>query len=46
MTTEAIPKKNVLLVISDWNVKVGADAYSTWKGTTGKFGLGTTFMGH
>ena len=42
VTMEAIPKKDVLLVIGDWNAKVGTDAYSTWKGTTGKFGLGTT----
>ncbi|XP_072030789.1 craniofacial development protein 2-like [Amphiura filiformis] len=40
MTT--IPKKDVLLVIGDWNTKVGPDAYPTWQGTAGKFGLGVT----
>ncbi|XP_072039418.1 craniofacial development protein 2-like [Amphiura filiformis] len=30
MTT--IPKKDVLLVIGDWNAKVGPDAYPTWQG--------------
>ena len=42
MTTEAIPKKDILLIICDWNAKVGMDAYLTWKGTTGKFGLEIT----
>ncbi|XP_072015079.1 craniofacial development protein 2-like [Amphiura filiformis] len=40
MTT--IPKKDVLLVIGDWNAKVGPDAYPTWQGTAGRFGLGVT----
>ncbi|XP_072048875.1 craniofacial development protein 2-like [Amphiura filiformis] len=40
MTT--IPKRYVLLVIGDWNAKVGPDAYPTWQGTAGKFGLGVT----
>ena len=40
MTT--IPKKDVLLVMGDWNAKVGPDAYPTWQGTAGKFGLGVT----
>ena len=34
---ELIPKKDVLLIIWDWNAKVGSQEI---KGTTGKFGLG------
>ena len=37
-----IPKKDVLLVMGDWNAKVGVDAYPTWKGTAGKCGFGIT----
>ena len=34
---EVITKKNVLLIIGDWNAKVGSQETS---GVTGKFGLG------
>ncbi|XP_053229020.1 craniofacial development protein 2-like, partial [Podarcis raffonei] len=34
---EMTPKKDVLLIIGDWNAKVGSQEI---KGTTGKFGLG------
>uniref|UniRef100_A0A670HPY9 Endonuclease/exonuclease/phosphatase domain-containing protein n=1 Tax=Podarcis muralis TaxID=64176 RepID=A0A670HPY9_PODMU len=34
---EVTPKKDVLLIIGDWNAKVGRQEI---KGTTGKFGLG------
>ena len=33
---ELTPKKDVLLIIGDWNAKVGSQEI---KGTTGKFGL-------
>ena len=35
---ELIPKKDVLFIIGDWNVKVGSQETP---GVTGKFGLGT-----
>ena len=34
---ELTPKKDVLLIIGDWNAKVGSQVIS---GVTGKFGLG------
>ena len=34
---ELTPKKDVLLILGDWNAKVGSQEI---KGTTGKFGLG------
>ena len=34
---ELIPRKDVLVIIGDWNAKVGSQEI---KGTTGKFGLG------
>ena len=34
---EMTPKKDVLLILGDWNAKVGSQEI---KGTTGKFGLG------
>ena len=34
---ELIPKKDVLLIIGDWNAKVGSQEISR---VTGKFGLG------
>ena len=42
MVMKTIMKNDVLLVMGDWNAKVGVDAYPTWKGTAGKFGFGTT----
>ena len=34
---ELIPKKDVLFIIEDWNVKIGSQEIP---GVTGKFGLG------
>ncbi|PVD33204.1 hypothetical protein C0Q70_04455 [Pomacea canaliculata] len=36
------PKKDILLVLGDWNATIGPDAYQQWAGTVGKFGLGNT----
>eukprot|EP00794_Sanderia_malayensis_P009660 gene9660-biopygen7980 len=41
-TLKRIPKKDILVVMGDWNAKVGPDAHVDWPGTAGKFGLGTT----
>ena len=34
------PKKDFLVIFSDWNAKVGADAYSICPNSTGRFGHG------
>ena len=39
---KGIPKKDVTVVMGDWNAKVGPDAYQHWAGTVGKFGWGET----
>ena len=39
---ELIPKKDVLLIIGDWNAKVGSQETP---GVTGKFGLGVRKQG-
>ena len=31
------PKKDILVVLGDWNSKVGEDAFKTWKGTYGRY---------
>ena len=31
------PKKEILVVQGDWNVKVGKDAYENWQGICGPF---------
>ena len=31
------PKKDILVVLGDWNSKVGEDAFKTWKGTCGRY---------
>ena len=36
------PKRNILVVQSNWNAKVGPDAYQHWAGTVGRFGTGET----
>ena len=36
--TAKIPKKDVLIVQGNWNVKAGPDVYKHWAGTMGKFG--------
>ena len=41
-TLKSIPKKDIVVVMGDWNATVGSDAYADWAGTAGKFGLGTT----
>ncbi|KAL8583570.1 hypothetical protein ACOMHN_028341 [Nucella lapillus] len=37
-----VSKKDLLIVMGDWNAKVGEDAYEQWTGTVGCFGLGET----
>ena len=37
-----VPKKDILVVLGDWNAKIGPDTYQHWAGTVGKFGLGET----
>lgn len=37
-----VPKKDILIVMGDWNAKIGPDAYQHWAGTVGKFGHGET----
>ena len=36
------PRKDILIIMGDWNAKVGPDAYQQWPGTVGKFGWGET----
>ena len=31
------PKKDILVLLGDWNAKVGEDAYTNWKGTCGQY---------
>ena len=31
------PKKDILIVLGDWNAKVGEDAFKNWKGTCGRY---------
>ena len=31
------PKKNILVVLGDWNAKVGEDKFKNWKGTCGRY---------
>ena len=31
------PKKDILVVLGDWNAKVGEDAFKNWKGTCGRY---------
>ena len=31
------PKKDSLVVLGDWNVKVGEDAFKNWKGPCGRY---------
>ena len=31
------PKKDILVVLGDWNAKVGEDALKNWKGTCGRY---------
>lgn len=39
---KAVPKKDILFMLGNWNAKVGPDAFQQWAGTVGKFGLGET----
>ena len=41
-TIKKTPKKDLLIVLGDWNAKVGPDAYDQWAGTVGRFGTGET----
>ena len=36
---DKVPKKDILIVLGDWNAKVGADAYQDWAGTGGNLTL-------
>ena len=31
------PTKDILVVLGDWNAKVGEDAFKNWKGTCGRY---------
>ena len=35
-------KKDITIIIGDWNAKIGEDAYKNWAGTVDKFGCGST----
>ena len=35
-------KKDITIIIGDWNAKIGENAYEDWAGTVGKFGCGNT----
>lgn len=37
-----VSRRDVLVVMGDWNAKIGVDCYADWRGTVGKFGVGTT----
>ena len=37
-----IPMKDILVVMGDWNARVGPDAHAEWPETAGKFRLGST----
>ena len=39
---KATPKKDILIIMGDWNAKIGPDAYQQWSGTVGKFGWSET----
>ena len=41
-TIAKVPKKDITLVVGDWNAKVGTDSYKDWSGTVGRFGTGQT----
>ncbi len=36
---DAVPKHDILMIIGDWNAKVGKD-YTSWSPTIGKHGFG------
>ena len=42
LTMKKVPKQDILILVGDFNAKIGVDAYSNWSGTIGKFGLGST----
>ena len=39
-TIQNTPRKDVLIVLGDWNAKIGTDAHENWPAVAGKFGLG------
>ncbi len=41
-TIRTTSKKDLLIVVGDWNAKVGPDAYNQWSGSVGRFGEGDT----
>ena len=42
ITTNKIPKEDIVIFQGDWNAKIGTDAHERWAGTVGRYGLGTT----
>ena len=41
-TIKKAPKKDIIVVLGDFNAKVGPDAYKDWDGTVGQYGTGET----
>ena len=41
-TIKEAPKKDIIVVMGDWNAKVGEDAHEHWAGIVGRFGCGET----
>lgn len=39
-TMKQIPKRGIIVIMGDWNAKIGKDKHAEWKVTAGKFGLG------
>lgn len=37
-----ISRKDITVVMGDWNAKIGKESYPNWHGAIGKFGWGTT----
>ena len=45
-TIQNTPRKDVLIVLGDWNAKIGTNAHENWPAVAGKFGLdGTNVRG-
>ena len=39
---KGVPKKDILIVMGDWNARIGEDAFEQWAGISGRFGIGET----
>ena len=37
-TIKQTPRKDLLIIMGDWNAKVGVDAHATWPNAVGRFG--------